>query len=185
MHTLEFDEQPDYKTGYSLLSNEGAATPHNNQTNKIAPVLQTLPHDTSSAQMSFGIPNTQLSGENTDSADHTSENNISMGDSSVRLSAHTTSRNARKFSLPELYCTCKVSTISHFATYPPALIEPCILAGSRPGDTVLDPFGGSGTTGAVAIKHHRNAILCELNPAYIELIRERMSQVQPVLMVQP
>lgn len=70
---------------------------------------------------------------------------------------------------------------AHFATYPPALIEPCILAGSRPGDTVLDPFNGSGTTGAVAIKHHRNYIGIELNPGYVELTRRRFSQVQPVL----
>jgi DNA modification methylase len=74
--------------------------------------------------------------------------------------------------------TTKPYSGAHFATYPPALIEPCILAGSKPGDTVLDPFGGSGTTGAVAVKHHRNAILCELNPAYIELTRKRLEQVQ-------
>ena len=74
---------------------------------------------------------------------------------------------------------------AHFATFPPDLIEPCILAGSKAGDTVLDPFGGSGTTGAVSVKHHRNAILCELNPAYIELTRKRLNQVQPVLMVHP
>ena len=62
---------------------------------------------------------------------------------------------------------------AHFATFPPALIEPCILAGSRPGDIVLDPFGGSGTTAGVALKHGRRALLCELNPAYVELIRDR------------
>lgn len=58
---------------------------------------------------------------------------------------------------------------AHFATFPPDLIEPCILAGSRPGDTVLDPFMGSGTTAAVAIKHGRQYLGCELNPAYKEL----------------
>lgn len=62
---------------------------------------------------------------------------------------------------------------AHFATYPPALITPCILAGTRPGDTVLDPFGGSGTTGMVAIELGRRAILCELNPEYIDLIKQR------------
>lgn len=55
---------------------------------------------------------------------------------------------------------------AHFATFPPALIEPCILAGSRPGDTVLDPFMGSGTTAEVAILHNRRWIGCELNPEY-------------------
>ena len=62
---------------------------------------------------------------------------------------------------------------AHFATYPPDLIKPCILAGSKPGDTVLDPFGGSGTTGMVALELGRNALLIELNPKYIELIHQR------------
>lgn len=65
---------------------------------------------------------------------------------------------------------------AHFATFPPALIEPCILAGSRPGDVVLDPFMGSGTTAEVAIRHGCMAMGCELNPAYKKLIDERLSK---------
>lgn len=64
---------------------------------------------------------------------------------------------------------------AHFATFPPKLIEPCILAGSRPGDTVLDPFNGSGTTGQVALQNGRDYIGIELNPAYIELTNKRLS----------
>lgn len=64
---------------------------------------------------------------------------------------------------------------AHFATFPPGLIEPCVLAGSRPGDTVLDPFGGSGTTAGVALRHGRKAILCELNPEYAALISDRIA----------
>ena len=71
---------------------------------------------------------------------------------------------------------------AHFATFPVDLIEPCILAGSKEGDTVLDPFNGSGTTGEVSIKHHRLYIGCELNPKYVKLTHRRLSQVQPVLM---
>jgi len=63
---------------------------------------------------------------------------------------------------------------AHFAVFPPSLIEPCVLAGSRPGDTVLDPFNGSGTTGYVAIKHGRRYVGIELNPSYLELTRERI-----------
>ena len=63
---------------------------------------------------------------------------------------------------------------AHFATFPPDLIEPCVLAGSPPGGVVLDPFGGSGTTGLVADRHGRDAILCELNPAYAAMARERI-----------
>jgi DNA modification methylase len=63
---------------------------------------------------------------------------------------------------------------AHFATYPPELIEPCILAGSRVGDTVLDPFMGSGTTAAVSVKHGRRYLGCELNTAYKELQNARI-----------
>jgi DNA modification methylase len=62
---------------------------------------------------------------------------------------------------------------AHFATFPPKLIEPCILAGCVSGGTVLDPFGGSGTTGQVALELGRNAILIELNPDYVKLARDR------------
>lgn len=65
---------------------------------------------------------------------------------------------------------------AHFATFPPALIEPCILAGSRSGDVVLDPFFGSGTTGEVAGNLGRQWIGCELNPNYAPLQKERTSQ---------
>ena len=66
---------------------------------------------------------------------------------------------------------------AHFATFPPALIEPCILAGSRPGDIVLDPFMGSGTTAAVALQHGRQYLGCELNPEYKPLQDQRIAGV--------
>ena len=71
---------------------------------------------------------------------------------------------------------------AHFATFPPELIRPCILAGCPKGGVVLDPFGGSGTTAAVANEENRNAILCELNPDYIPLINERINAVEPKLL---
>lgn len=66
---------------------------------------------------------------------------------------------------------------AHFAVFPPALIEPCVLAGTRPGDTVLDPFGGSGTAAGVALKHGRNALLCDLNGDYLALAPERIRSI--------
>lgn len=66
---------------------------------------------------------------------------------------------------------------AHFATFPPALIEPCVLAGCPAGGVVLDPFGGSGTTAGVAIAHGRKAVLCELNPEYAELIPSRIDAI--------
>jgi DNA modification methylase len=64
---------------------------------------------------------------------------------------------------------------AHFATFPPMLIEPCIKAGCHVGGTVLDPFGGTGTTGMVADRLQRNAILIELNPDYLALGNDRLA----------
>lgn len=64
---------------------------------------------------------------------------------------------------------------AHFATFPPDLVEPCILAGCRPGGTVLDPFFGAGTTGLVANRLGRSCIGIELNPDYVEIARRRIA----------
>jgi len=68
---------------------------------------------------------------------------------------------------------------AHFATFPPQLIEPCILATSREGDTVLDPFFGAGTTGLVAQQHGRKWIGCELNREYAEMASKRIKDAEP------
>lgn len=70
--------------------------------------------------------------------------------------------------------TTKPFKAAHFATFPPDLIEPCILAGCPVGGTVLDPFGGSGTTGLVAQRCGREAVLAELNSAYIDIALARI-----------
>jgi DNA modification methylase len=66
---------------------------------------------------------------------------------------------------------------AHFATFPPALIEPCILAGSRLNDIVLDPFMGSGTTAQVAMQNGRQYLGCELNQEYEYLQNERIGLI--------
>lgn len=66
---------------------------------------------------------------------------------------------------------------AHFATMPPELAETCVLAGCPEGGTVLDPFGGSGTTAGVAKKHWRKAIICELNEDYTKLIPDRVDSI--------
>ena len=63
---------------------------------------------------------------------------------------------------------------AHFAVFPPDLIEPCVLAGCPEDGTILDPFAGSGTTGVVAQKHNRNAVLVELNEEYLKIARKRL-----------
>lgn len=65
---------------------------------------------------------------------------------------------------------------AHFAVMPEALVEPCILAGSREGDLVLDPFTGSGTVGAVALRHGRRFIGTELSPDYAAIAHERIGK---------
>jgi DNA modification methylase len=67
---------------------------------------------------------------------------------------------------------------AHFATFPPALVEPCILAGCPVGGTVLDPFSGSATTGQVALANARSYVGCELNPDYHELAQQRLDGAQ-------
>ena len=69
---------------------------------------------------------------------------------------------------------------AHFATMPPELARRCILAGSKTGDTVLDPFGGAGTTGLVADRLGRDAVLVELNPTYAALARHRIHDDAPM-----
>jgi DNA modification methylase len=64
---------------------------------------------------------------------------------------------------------------AHFAVMPEALAEPCVLAGSEPGDLVLDPFTGSGTVAVVALRHGRRFIGTELNPDYVQIATDRIN----------
>ena len=70
---------------------------------------------------------------------------------------------------------------AHFATMPEKLVEPCVLAGSKPGDLVLDPFAGSGTVGVVCRRFARRFVGVELNPAYVGMATLRLAQTQPGL----
>jgi DNA modification methylase len=72
--------------------------------------------------------------------------------------------------------TTKPCKEAHFATFPKDLIEPCIKAGCPEGGLVLDPFGGSGTTGIVAAQNNRNAVLIELNQKYIDIAKKRIDK---------
>lgn len=70
---------------------------------------------------------------------------------------------------------------AHFAVFPEKLVETCLLAGTKVGDVVLDPFFGSGTTGLVALKHNRNYLGIELVSEYAELAQKRLDQFSPQL----
>jgi DNA modification methylase len=71
---------------------------------------------------------------------------------------------------------------AHFATFPPALVAPCIMAGCPAGGVVLDPFGGAGTTGLVADRLQRDAILIELNPEYAAIAERRLASDRGALL---
>lgn len=89
-----------------------------------------------------------------------------------RWTTHDKAAGRNKRSVWEV--TTQPFSEAHFATFPPALIEPCILAGCPKGGTVLDPFGGAGTTGLVADRLGRDAVLIELNPEYAGMARRRI-----------
>lgn len=92
-------------------------------------------------------------------------------------SAIPESRNKRSvWTIPTQACS-----EAHFATFPEALVEPCILAGSRPGDLVLDPFMGAGTTAVVAERLGRRWVGCELNPEYAAIAERRIGNTNPGL----
>ncbi len=65
---------------------------------------------------------------------------------------------------------------AHFAVMPPKLVQPCVRAGSKPGDIVIDPFAGAGTVGVVALQEGRRFIGCELNPEYAAMADERIKR---------
>lgn len=70
---------------------------------------------------------------------------------------------------------------AHFATFPPTLVEPCVLAGTDPGDWVLDPFFGSGTVGVVCEEQRRKYVGIELNPEYVHMAVSRIQRCEPLL----
>jgi site-specific DNA-methyltransferase (adenine-specific) len=74
-------------------------------------------------------------------------------------------------------------TEAHFATFPPKLIEPCILASTKPGDYVLDPFFGSGTVGVVCAEHQRQYVGIELHPEYVAMAAKRLSATEEIIKV--
>jgi len=72
-------------------------------------------------------------------------------------------------------------TGAHFATFPPKLIEPCVMAGSAPGDWILDPFIGSGTVGVISEMHRRNFVGIELNEEYVKIALDRIKHTERLL----
>ena len=115
-------------------------------------------------------------------SDRPSTKNASMGGTGIHTDqmgerfVNPTGRNKRDV----WTITTKPFKGAHFAVMPEALVEPCVLAGSAEGDTVLDPFTGSGTVAVVANRHGRNFVGTELNVEYAEIARHRITNDSPL-----
>ena len=153
------------------------ATPHNIESHRTGRALLTSPREIRGAESRVRIADNEQSHDSDASDDRIPESNTGLDYGS----------GARVFDRAEQnpdrnVCTCAYKdSIDHFAVFPPALIEPCILAGSKSGDVVLDPFMGSGTTGEVAQNLGRRWVGCELNADYKKLQDKRTAQQAMIL----
>jgi len=177
-------EHQDCGKDCSRQSSSSTAIFHNTEASKTALALATTQPCMPCAETGIHTQSTQDQHGLFEQGHGTCESSILTGETSVHLSQDIHSCNVGKSSelasmayVVEKKCTCKEVIIDHFATFPPALIEPCILASTRPGDVVLDPFMGSGTTAQVAQQLGRRWIGCELNPEYAALQQERTAQL--------
>ncbi len=103
-------------------------------------------------------------------------NNTSFNDAMIIPPTRRYLRNYEPAPLSVWPIATKPFSEAHFATFPPELAERCILAGCPKDGLVLDPFGGAGTTGLVAARHSRRAMLIELNPEYAEIAKRRIEK---------
>jgi len=160
-------------TDSDRLSCAEPAILHNIGDRKSGHVGQMPNDDNVSGQLEFRIQckEPQLYGIERDG--NIGANNTNPCNGHQKSTVEIVSRKNGKYSSTEDKCLCRISQVSHFATFPEEIPKLCILAGSHVGDTVLDPFAGSGTVGQVALELGRKAILIELNPAYIELAEDR------------
>jgi DNA modification methylase len=124
-----------------------------------------------------------LSGEQTGGAKQDAYESANITNGSRRPNEIVTSlaQNAQEMRQPRSVWSIATRPFkgAHFATFPPDLIRPCILAGCPEGGTVLDPFFGAGTTGLVAAELNRSCIGVELNPAYAAIAQQRLGHLPP------
>lgn len=159
-----------------------SATPHSRQSRRMAHGHATNPSCKPSGEIPLRTQHKSALSERNAHGGRTPENKNAPDDSGDPLLEQKTWRTTDKPSskIPpdcrcEFYREERVE-VSHFATFPTKLVEPCILAGSPEGCVVLDPFGGSGTVGEVATLFGRQSILIELNPEYVKLAEARVGR---------
>ena len=160
--------EPD-NSGSPVPSCERTAMRHNTQTRKTAPSPETSPHETVAAVSLNRTDDNEQCAATGATFDHSLLSNTSRDASVDGLRSDPSARKSRS---KKDKCSC--GYIDHFATFPPALVERCIKAGSKPGDTILDPFAGAFTAPMVADRLQRNAIGIELNADYCDMARRRL-----------
>jgi DNA modification methylase len=169
-----------------------SAIGHSSQTSRTAPGPETTPACKPSAQIGSGTACTLAEPALSEPNGCKPASNTALGEKACSADPQTetgtvgksTGRAFSATSDPHL-CTCEwyvevTEKSSHFATMPATLAERCIKAGSRPGDTVLDPFAGAGTTLLVADRLQRHAVGIELNHEYAKLARARVAGDAPL-----
>ena len=151
------------------------ATAHNNRMSRTDRDPVTNQPCMPSAQTADGTGDRSMSPASDGLLMSTAESNKGWVDLSSATAAQNVDRSADMSSCLCLHYRRTSESISHFAVMPEALVEPCILAGTRPGDTVIDPFSGAGTVALVAAKNGRSSIGIDLNPEYVEMSRRRLA----------
>jgi DNA modification methylase len=157
------------------LSHEAPATPRSTRTRKTARALVTSPPCTPSGESPAGTGDTSALPHSSAGDSRTLSSNTPDQDGQV-VAALAESLGCTVGTCSCAYYKIITENMSHFATMPEALVEPCILAGSRLGDLILDPFSGSGTVLAVAERTGRRSVGVDLNPAYHQLAKIRTAQ---------
>ena len=166
-------------SGYSSQRHAQLASGHSSGSRRKGRAPETIPPCTPSDESPFCIGRTEEEPDSSGSADRTSESNNEPDDSAGHPSARSSFRNEDSLCSCTYYRTI-TEQISHFATFPEEIPTVCILAGSRHGDVVLDPFNGAGTVGVVCAKTGREYIGIELNPKYVEMANRRIGNVAPL-----
>ncbi len=186
LHTDDMTESAKHLVcdqGLLSQSYSQTATLRNMQNHRMDPGLETSPACIVSAQNWTDTDDTSATPSLFDSVEHTISNKrdvSAMAGRPLGQKAKRTVRMSSSINGIEIKCVCKQVTTDHFATMPPDLVERCIRAGTKPGDTVLDPFSGAGTTALVADRLGRRAIGIELNPDYCDLAHSRISADAPL-----
>ncbi len=171
--------------GSSVPEHEAPATSHSTGNRRRGRAPATIPPCTPSEKTPSCTERIEGERGSLGSAVRTSESSTEPVGSGDHPSVQTASRIGGSLS-----CSCEhyrivTEQISHFATFPEEIPTVCILAGSRPGDVVLDPFNGAGTVGVVCAKTGRSYIGVELNPQYVEMANRRIGNVAPLFNQEP